>query len=77
MHFRCEEAPTVTEVAGQTNDPARPRVRVVADAVYRLVEPHELDLRERPDLTIKKLLDDYPEKVRAEIARRNRAAQPA
>jgi len=64
-------------VVGQTDDPARPRVRVVADAAYRLVEPHELDLRERPDLTIKKLLDDYPEKVRAEIARRNRAAQPA
>lgn len=55
-------------VAGQTSDPARPRVRIVADADYRLVEPYDLDLRERPNLTVRRLLEDYPEKVRMQMA---------
>ncbi len=54
-------------VVGQTDDPARPRVRIVADADYQLVEPREVDLRENPHLAVKKLLDDYPEKVRMQL----------
>ncbi len=61
----------VAVVVRQTmGDPAHPVVRVVTDSDYNLVEPFDVSLAEREDLTVHMILPDYPVRVQEQIRRR-------
>ncbi len=56
-------------VAQGAGDVARPRVKVVTDENYNMIEPQEIDLAERPDLVIKAVLADFPARVHEQLRR--------
>ncbi len=67
---------SIAVVTGQTHDAARPRLRVVADADHSLVDPRDVDLSQRPDLSIAAVLPDYPPRVRERAAVPGAGPQP-
>ncbi len=68
----------VAVVVRQTRgDPARPVVRIVTDSEYELVDPWEVSLAEREDITVRMILPDYPARVRDQIRLRAEGTVPA
>ncbi len=56
---------------------SRPVIRVVADHKYRLMSSYDLPLRNHPEITIRKILNDYPQKIKEQLARvRAKASTP-
>ncbi len=62
----------IAVVYGQNDcSAARPRVRVVVDAEGEILEqPVQVDLTENSDLSVDKVLDEYPKSVREQIEKR-------